>query len=104
VTFAVDGVTIYTAVDHKPKRSRDLHRLSNIARDPRVTLLVQDYSDDWTALWWCRLEGEARIAGEGADLDRATRLLQAKYRQYEGKPPRGPAIVIAVTAASGWRA
>jgi PPOX class probable F420-dependent enzyme len=104
VTFAVEQETVFTAVDHKPKRSRDLRRLRNVERDPRVTLLVHHYADDWTTLWWCRLEGDARIAAVGPELDLTARLLQAKYPQYVGRPPQGPAIVISVTDVGGWRA
>lgn len=91
-------------MDHKPKRSRELVRLANIARDPRVTLLVQHYDDDWTQLWWCRLEGEAQVAAEGPDLERAAAALAARYEQYRHTPVAGPAVVIDVTAARGWRA
>jgi hypothetical protein len=50
VTFAVDGDTVYTAVDAKPKRSRRLRRLANIEADPAVALLADHYSDDWGAV------------------------------------------------------
>ncbi len=31
ICFAIEGDTVYSAVDHKPKRSRALQRLANIA-------------------------------------------------------------------------
>ncbi len=104
VTFVLDGDRVFTAVDHKPKTTRRLQRLANIAADPRVALLVDHYEDDWTRLWWCRLEGHARIADDGPDLARAVSLLGARYPQYREHPVAGPAVVIAVTAWSGWRA
>jgi PPOX class probable F420-dependent enzyme len=103
ITFALDGDTLYTAVDHKPKRTRALQRLANIRGDRRVTVLVNHYADDWDELWWCRLEGDAAV-DEGAGLERARELLRAKYEQYRDRPPEGPAIVVAVTARTGWRA
>ena len=51
---------LYSAVDHKPKRSRALQRLENIAANPAVSLLVDDYAEDWSKLWWVRADGTAQ--------------------------------------------
>ncbi|MEW2546817.1 TIGR03668 family PPOX class F420-dependent oxidoreductase [Streptomyces sp. NPDC047002] len=60
------GDRIAIAVDHKPKRHRNLRRLRNIEAEPRVCALVDAYSDDWTRLWWVRADGTARVLyGEG---------------------------------------
>jgi PPOX class probable F420-dependent enzyme len=98
ITFALEGDVIYSAIDHKPKTTTQLKRLANIERDPRVTLLVQNYADEWSLLWWARLEGSAELADTGLDA------LRAKYPQYEDRPPRGPLIAIAVSAWTGWYA
>src|SRR3977135_4384683 len=37
VCFALDGQTLYFAVDSKPKRTTDLKRLRNIAANPSVS-------------------------------------------------------------------
>ena len=50
ITFVLAGATIVSAVDHKPKQTRRLRRLDNIAREPRVTVLIDHYDDDWTSL------------------------------------------------------
>src|SRR5256885_16561279 len=60
VVFALDGDTIYFAVDQKPKRTRDLKRLRNIGMNPSVAVLVDHYEEDWNALWWGRGDGSAR--------------------------------------------
>ncbi|MQA16999.1 MAG: TIGR03668 family PPOX class F420-dependent oxidoreductase [Pseudonocardiaceae bacterium] len=104
VTFALDGDTVYTAVDAKPKRSRQLRRLDNIEADSAVALLADHYSDDWHELWWVRADGEATVRHDPAVLHRATPLLAAKYPQYRHAPPEGPVIVVAVTAWRGWSA
>ncbi|MBL7496324.1 TIGR03668 family PPOX class F420-dependent oxidoreductase [Frankia sp. CNm7] len=95
--------TIVTAVDHKPKRSTRLRRLEDIARQPRVTLLADEYDDDWTRLWWARADGLAHVV-EPPDpaYMAAVRALAARYAQYREHPPAGPAIVVAVTRWSGW--
>ena len=102
VTFAVDGDTIYTAVDHKPKRTLALKRLANIAANPRVALLADEYDDDWTRLWWVRADGAATVL-EAGDAH-AVALLSGRYAQYRGQPPAGPVIAVAVERWSGWSA
>ena len=58
VTFAVAGDRIYSAVDAKPKTTRDLRRLRNIRADPRVAVLADHYDEDWSRLWWARADGQ----------------------------------------------
>lgn len=103
ITFAVDGDTVYSAVDAKPKSTTELRRLSNIAANPRVSVLVDHYADDWTQLWWARADGSAHIA-VGAEVARALELLTARYAQYVTHPPGGPVIAIDVRRWSGWSA
>ncbi|MFC5213819.1 TIGR03668 family PPOX class F420-dependent oxidoreductase [Streptomyces coerulescens] len=111
VVFAVDGDEIVTAVDAKPKRSKGLKRLHNIAVRPAVCLLVDEYDADWDRLWWVRADGGARIlAPDAADEDTraehadAVERLRRKYAQYRQEPPEGAVIVITVLHWSGWRA
>jgi len=61
ICFALDGDTLYTAVDAKPKSTRALRRLANIRANPRVEVVIDHYEDDWTRLWWVRLAGRARV-------------------------------------------
>jgi PPOX class probable F420-dependent enzyme len=104
ITFAVDGDRIVTAIDAKPKRSGPLQRLENIRANPRVSLLVDGYDDDWSRLWWARADGRAEIADEGPELARAVALLRGRYPQYRSVPITGPAIVVTVERWSGWKA
>lgn len=104
VTFALDGDRVVTAVDHKPKRSTSLQRLANIRTNPAVSLLADRYEDDWSRLWWVRVDGDARVVTEGPDHGAAIDLLVKKYRQYRPRRPEGPAILIEATAWRGWSA
>ena len=104
VTFALDGERIVTAVDAKPKRGGRLRRLENIAADPRVSLLVGHYDEDWARLWWVRADGRAWLAEGGAELERAFELLRARYRQYQSVELIGPAVWIDVERWTGWSA
>lgn len=102
VVFAVHGDVIYTAVDAKPKTTQRLRRLANIESNPQVTLLVDHYADDWTQLWWVRVDGAAAIHRDGAVLHTGLRLLRAKYPQYQSVPLNGPVIAVTVGRWSSW--
>jgi PPOX class probable F420-dependent enzyme len=101
ICFALDGDTLYTAVDEKPKRTRRLARLADIQRDPRVEVVVDHYDEDWSRLWWVRLRGRARVVERD---DRALEFLQAKYAQYRDQPPQGPFIVVEIDERTEWSA
>lgn len=104
VCFALDGDTIVSAVDDKPKRTMQLRRLDNVRANPAVSLLVDRYDDDWTQLWWVRVDGTARVLEAGAEHARAIDLLAAKYAQYLELRPAAAVLVIAVEAWRGWSA
>jgi len=104
VTFALDGDTIYFAVDAKPKRTTDLKRLRNIAANPAVAVLVDHYEEDWSRLWWVRVDGTARVVEDRAGVDRAIGLLVERYDQYRKAPPSGPVVAISIGRMTGWSA
>lgn len=105
VVFALDGETLYTAVDQKPKSTTALRRLANIASDSRVCLLADHYDDDWATLWWARADGRAGVLPPGdPGTPGATELLAARYPQYRREPPRGALIVVRVERWTGWAA
>jgi PPOX class probable F420-dependent enzyme len=104
VVFAVRDDVVYTAIDAKPKSTQRLRRLANIAGNPLVSLLVDHYADDWTQLWWVRVDGVAAIHHDGDEAEAGRELLRAKYPQYQSVPLNGPVIAIAVRGWSSWHA
>jgi PPOX class probable F420-dependent enzyme len=98
ICFAIDGDTLYTSVDEKPKRTRRLRRLENIEANPAVEVVIDHYEDDWSQLWWVRMRGTARIVQD----PRAVELLADKYPQYRERPPAGPVIAIEIEERSEW--
>lgn len=104
ICFALDGDTLYSAVDEKPKRSKRLKRLENIRRRSDVAVIVDHYEEDWTRLWWVRVEGRATVLDEGAEREHGLGLLRGKYEQYRSQPPTGPVIVVSVSRWRGWLA
>jgi len=108
VVFAVrvvdDVATIYTAVDAKRKSTRRLRRLANIAANPRVSLLVEHYEDDWTQLWWVRADGVAAVHESGEEMAIGYAALRHRYPQYERIALDGPVVAVAVTRWASWYA
>ena len=102
-TFAVDEPgRVLIGIDNKPKSSANLRRLRNIAENPRVSLLADHYSDDWTQLWWARADGTAAIERSGHEHGGHWDLLMSRYPQYDDQVLGGPVIVVTVESWSGW--
>jgi PPOX class probable F420-dependent enzyme len=105
LVFVLHEETIYSAVDAKPKRTRALRRLANVAVNPQVAVLVDHYAEDWDSLWWVRAEGTARVLDATTDEGGgALALLTARYAQYRQRAPAGPLLAIAVARWSSWSA
>lgn len=105
VTFAlVDGLVVSAVDDVKPKRHRRLARLRDVEADPRVALLADHYDDDWSRLWWVRVDAEAAVHDDGGLRERAVAALVAKYAPYREQPPDGPVVVLTPSRWTGWTA
>lgn len=102
VTFALVGDSVATMVDHKPKTTHRLQRILNVEHNGRASLLVDYYSDDWSRLWWVRIDGPASIHQGDDYWQKAGVALVAKYTQYRKRPPEGPAIRITLEKVSSW--
>lgn len=101
VVFALIGDRIVTALDGKAKTGARLRRLTNIAANPSVSLLVHHYEEDWTKLWWLRLDGQATVLAADAE---ALSALRERYPQYEHVELTGPVISIEITGFKSWSA
>jgi PPOX class probable F420-dependent enzyme len=108
-----EGVVIDTPIDAKPKSSSDpmrLARVRDIRRDPRVTLLVDRWDEDWTRLAWLRVDGTARLLLPWAPPDAAAhagavRALRGRYPQYATQRLETlPIIRIAPARVTSWAA
>jgi PPOX class probable F420-dependent enzyme len=104
ITFVLAGDRIYSAVDAKPKATRDLRRLRNIRAHPPVAVLADHYDEDWSRLWWVRADGRASIMDAPGEMAGPIRLLAGRYPQYRRSPPAGPVICVLVDRWVGWAA
>jgi len=84
VCYVFDGRVCFSALDAKPKRvaAAQLRRVRNIAENPRVSLTVDRYDEEWSRLCWVIVEGRADILTDGSERAGAVDLLRDKYAQY----------------------
>jgi PPOX class probable F420-dependent enzyme len=102
-TFVLDhSGQIAIGIDRKPKTTTALRRLRNIAENPRVSMIVDYYADDWQQLWWVRADGAAVIERSGEQHAAYWNQLRSKYPQYAGQVLNGPVIAVTVTSWVGW--
>ena len=106
IVFAFVAGALWSPLDGKPKRGGELARVRTLAADARVALLLDHYEDDWSKLWWLRVEGRAALVPAAGHPEVAA-ALRAKYPQYErvalfaGEPRL---IRVAAERITSWRA
>ena len=103
VCFVYDGTAVYSAIDHKPKRTGgySMKRLQNILQHPQVAFLVDHYEEDWQQLYYVLLRGTATILEDGTERQQALTLLEAKYPQYQERQlARSSGLVIKILPSS----
>jgi nitroimidazol reductase NimA-like FMN-containing flavoprotein (pyridoxamine 5'-phosphate oxidase superfamily) len=79
-----DAGALYMGTHAKTRKVR------NLRKNPAATLLVDQYSEDWSRHVGAMLEGPVEILEKGAEFDKAKRLLEAKYPQYPALFPIRP--------------
>ena len=86
-----------------PRPSR-LARLKNIQETPHVALLIDEYDEDWTRLWYVLIRGEAELVTDAAERKQAIERLRAKYPQYDAKmlADDAPVLRIAPVRVAAW--
>lgn len=99
-----DDITVYWAVDDKPKERPDIQRLANIEANPTVEFVVDHYDEDWTKLWWIRVRGTAAVTQDPGERRRAIEALRLRYGAYARSPLRGTVVRIHVTDLTAWSA
>jgi PPOX class probable F420-dependent enzyme len=105
VVYAFDGEQVFIPLDGKPKRVdvRQLRRVRDIIDHPQVSLVIDQYDEDWSQLAWIQIRGMAALLEAGAIYEQALLLLGNRYPQYESIPLAGqPLIAIRPTEVRSW--
>ena len=84
VCFVFDGLSVYSALDRKPKSApvASLRRVKNILANPKVSLVVDHYEEEWSQLRYVLLLGAAELLTGGDEWAAALEMLRDKYPQY----------------------
>jgi len=105
VCFALADARCYIAIDEKPKRAGALalKRARNILARPEVSLVADQYDEEWSRLGYVLLHGRAEVLEGGPEHAKAVELLRGRYVQYRsmGLDTR-PIIAITPHRAVSW--
>jgi PPOX class probable F420-dependent enzyme len=103
ICFALVGDVLYSVIDEKPQQTTRLQRLLNIEAEPRVTVLFDEYHEDWTRLAWVMLRGDAAVCADSGEFWEGLAALTARYPQYRNMNIDGrPMIRVRCEAVTQW--
>ncbi|MGH9764534.1 MAG: TIGR03668 family PPOX class F420-dependent oxidoreductase [Blastocatellia bacterium] len=111
ICYAYDHRVLYSALDQKPKSVpvTGLKRVRNILANPNVSVVIDDYSDDWSKLAHVTISGTAELiyppeSSSSEEHKRAVVMLREKYLQYRSMAiDANPVIKITIINARLWR-
>ena len=104
VCYALSGGRIWVPIDAKPKSGAALTRVRNIEREPRATLLIDRYDEEWARLAWVRIDCTARMLARGESTPDSLAALRARYHQYERMDlEERPLIELSPGRVTGWQ-
>jgi PPOX class probable F420-dependent enzyme len=77
----------------------DGRKMKNLAENPQVTVTVDAYSEEWSALRGVMVQGRAKVIARGPGFRRGRDLLYEKYPQYRGEAALSPSdsVIVEVT-------
>ena len=106
VCYAFDGTHFYTPLDEKPKRvaGTKLRRVRNIEARHEASLLIDQYSDDWSHLGYVLIHAQAELIDPGEEAHGlALKLLRERYLQYRTMAlEHYPVIMLTPDQVSSW--
>jgi PPOX class probable F420-dependent enzyme len=105
ICFASDGREFFSPIDEKPKQISfaRLKRLRNLAENPKVSLIIDRYDEDWRRLTYVLITGKGKVMFRGERHKKAVKLLRRKYAQYRRMAiHQRPIISIRAIQAKVW--
>lgn len=108
ICYIFAGGVVYSALDEKPKSVAPTHlkRVRNMLANPQVSLVVDEYHEDWSRLAYIQIRGQAALVDPGVqEHAEAIRLLRAKYPHYwQMAIDQQPVVRITPTSIVSWGA
>lgn len=101
VVFAIDDGEVVTPIDRKPKTGKKLRRVRNLERDPRATLLVDRWSEEWTELAWVMIRGRASLHAADRSFNEIEKII-TRYPEYRDTIQGSDVIRIVPERISWW--
>jgi len=107
VVFVFHKNSFFIPLDDKTKtvNVRKLKRVKNIEKNPNVTLLIDEYQNDWKKLFFLMIHGKATVIdGKNSKImDKVHKLLISKYPQYKKIGVGNSCIKINTTKVIFWK-
>ena len=107
VVFVFHENSFFIPLDEKVKtvNARKLKRVKNIEKNPNVTLLIDEYQNDWKKLFFLMIHGKATVTdGKNSKImDKVHKLLISKYPQYKKIGVGNSCIKINTTKVTFWK-
>ena len=103
IVFVLDGQSLYSAVDAKPKLAQTPPRRERpraVCRDRPCRPLRRRLGP----AWWVSFRGRGRVLDTGVEAERALRLLADKYEQYRRERPGRPVLAVDILEWRSWDA
>lgn len=90
-----DGTVFYMATHAKTRKVR------NLRKNNQATLLIDQYSEDWTRHVAAMMTGTVDIIDKGPEFQKGKALLEAKYQQYNELFPikEGESVIMCFKAS-----
>ena len=86
IVFVFHKNSFFIPLDEKTKgvNPKKLKRVKNIQKNPKVTLLIDQYQNDWKKLFFLMIHGKASVIDNNSKtLNEIHKLLVLKYPQYK---------------------
>lgn len=89
VVFVFDGNAYYIPIDKKPKRNTDperLRRVRNIQQNQNVALLIDEYNEDWSKLFFVMIQGKGTLIGTSTEFDDVKKVRNIRPDRVSEQP------------------
>ena len=86
-----DGRYVYFSTGAASKK------VKNLKRNKKISIVFDEYSDNWAKLKGISVQGEAEIIKKGEEFDLARKMLYEKFPQYKKMPIReGESVIVKI--------